>query len=180
MTAPPAPAPFAIGLGANLGDDAARLGRFAAVAAWWARHGAVTTSRVYRSAALTPGQPDYLNAALAVAPRRPWPPHRVLAALHGLEARAGRDRAREGRWGARTLDLDLLVWGDRTVATARLVVPHPRLAERSFALAPLVDLFGPAAVAPGLPAPLGALLAEAGPPLAVTDYGFAPGAPPVA
>jgi 7,8-dihydro-6-hydroxymethylpterin-pyrophosphokinase len=104
----------------------------------------------------------------------------VLAALHGLEARAGRDRAREGRWGARTLDLDLLVWSDRTVATARLVVPHPRLAERSFALAPLVDLLGPAAVAPGLPAPLGALLAKAGPPLVVTDYGFAPGAPPAA
>lgn len=168
--------PLVLGLGANLGDEPARLVRFAAVAAWWSRHGRVARSRVYRSAALTAGQPDYLNAAIAVELARPWPPHRALAAALALEARAGRDRAREGRWGARPLDVDLLVWGARSVATARLTVPHPRLTERSFALAPLVDLLGPDARVPGVDAPLGELLASAGPPLALTAYDFAPAA----
>ena len=65
-------------------------------------------------------------------------PRALLALLAGLERAAGR---RPGpRWGPRPLDLDLLLWGDRTLAEPELVVPHPRLAERGFVLAPLAAL----------------------------------------
>lgn len=163
-------APLVIGLGANLGTDAAIVARFVDVVAALAARGPTRTSRVYRSAALTAGDPDFLNAAVALTPTAPWSPLAVLAALHALEAGHGRVRAGARRWGPRPLDLDVLVWGDLELALPTLVVPHPRVHERSFALAPLIDLLGPDWVLPGRGVALGALAEVAGPPLAVTAY----------
>jgi 2-amino-4-hydroxy-6-hydroxymethyldihydropteridine diphosphokinase len=71
----------------------------------------------------------------------------LLARLHEIERERGRDRAAEGRWGPRTLDLDLLVYGEAVIQEPGLTVPHPRLHERRFVLEPL------AAVAPEMMVP---------------------------
>ena len=63
----------------------------------------------------------------------------LLERLHALERRFGRDREREQRWGPRTLDLDLLFWGELRLETSRLVLPHPRLHLRTFVLEPLLQ-----------------------------------------
>lgn len=102
--------------------------------------GVVTgTSSLYRTAPIggPPGQADYLNAVVALKPTANNP-HRLLGELLWLEARQG--RTRNVRWAARTLDLDLLAWGDRVIETSELTLPHPRLLERAFVLAPLCDL----------------------------------------
>ena len=65
-----------------------------------------------------------------------------MTVLQMIESMLGRDRANEVRWGPRTLDLDVLLWGTRTIATPELVVPHPRMTARRFVLAPLIELFG--------------------------------------
>lgn len=67
-------------------------------------------------------------------------PHALLAELQLIEAAFGRDRDREVRWGPRTLDIDVLLHGQREIDTADLVVPHPRLAERAFVLVPLLEV----------------------------------------
>jgi 2-amino-4-hydroxy-6-hydroxymethyldihydropteridine diphosphokinase len=94
-------------------------------------------SRLYR----TPpwgvvDQPDFINAAARL--ETSLPPRRLLDALLGIEAAAGRMRA--VRNGPRTLDLDLLLYGDRIIDEPRLTVPHPRLHERAFVLLPLADV----------------------------------------
>lgn len=93
-------------------------------------------SRVHHTAAVGPPQPDYLNAVVRVMTR--LSPRALLAALQAMELAAGRVRGE--RWGPRTLDLDLLLYGQRVIAEPTLTVPHPRLHERSFVLAPLCDL----------------------------------------
>ena len=168
------PVELVIGLGANLGADAAIVARFDDVARALAARGAVRASRVYRSAALTPGDPPFLNAALAVRLAAPWAPLEALAALQALEARHGRDRDREGRWGPRPLDLDVLLWGAQVLALPRLTVPHPRLHERAFALVPALELVGDVAL-PGRADSLGTLAAVAGPVLEPTGYVIAGG-----
>jgi 2-amino-4-hydroxy-6-hydroxymethyldihydropteridine diphosphokinase len=72
----------------------------------------------------------------------------LLSRLHKIEARFGRDRASERRWGERFLDIDILLFGDFIINEADLTVPHPRLKERRFALEPLLELF-PEAAEPG-------------------------------
>jgi 2-amino-4-hydroxy-6-hydroxymethyldihydropteridine diphosphokinase len=72
----------------------------------------------------------------------------LLSRLHELETRFGRDRANERRWGERFLDIDILLFGDFIVNEADLVIPHPRLKDRRFALEPLLELF-PNAAEPG-------------------------------
>nr|MBA3542127.1 2-amino-4-hydroxy-6-hydroxymethyldihydropteridine diphosphokinase [Deltaproteobacteria bacterium] len=77
-----------------------------------------------------------------------------------IERLLGRERSAETRWGPRAIDLDVLLWGDRTIRHAgppALEVPHPRLAERRFALLPLIDLYGDDRVVPGRRDTLGAL-----------------------
>ena len=129
-----------IGLGANLGAALDSLrGATAALAALPGTR-LLATSRIYRSAPVGPaGQDDYLNAAVHLATE--LPPEALLDASQAIEARAGRVRTQ--RWGPRTLDLDLLLWGDAEIDTERLTVPHPRLVERNFVLLPLIDLLGP-------------------------------------
>jgi 2-amino-4-hydroxy-6-hydroxymethyldihydropteridine diphosphokinase len=120
--------------GANLGD------RLATMRAAARELGSVAfteaTSHVYATAAVGPPQPDYLNAAALV--RCAGSPESLLDALLSIERRLGRVRAE--KWGPRTIDLDVL-WIDGTVVdTPRLTVPHPRLRERAFALAPMLEL----------------------------------------
>ena len=88
-------------------------------------------------------QPDYLNAVVLVEGLKALPSEaaalQLLDALQGLEQQFGRDRSREQRWGPRSLDLDLLFWGELRLDHPRLVLPHPRLHLRTFVLAPLLE-----------------------------------------
>ena len=89
-------------------------------------------------------QPCYLNGVVLVnniarQPSEAWA-LQLLERLHALERQFGRDREREQRWGPRTLDLDLLFWGELRLETARLVLPHPRLHLRTFVLEPLLQV----------------------------------------
>jgi len=88
------------------------------------------------------GQGEYLNAVAAL--QTELQPEQLLGLLLSIEASFGRDRSTEPRWGARTLDLDLLMHGDRRLESTDLVLPHPRMEERLFVLRPLAE------VAPGL------------------------------
>jgi len=128
-----------VGLGANLGDARATL---AAAAETLGELGEVrAVSPLYETDPIgLEDQPAFLNAVAVVA--TPLDPHRLLAALLEIEARFGRERT--VRWGPRTLDLDLLAMDGVELDDPQLTVPHPRLAEREFALRPLVD------VAPGV------------------------------
>jgi len=81
-------------------------------------------------------QPDYINAVAEISTH--LQPHALLRALQQIELAQG--RTREVRWGARTLDLDILLYGDRRIHSPDLDIPHPRILERNFVLAPLADL----------------------------------------
>lgn len=143
----------AVALGANLGDPRRQL--LAALAALSRHLGALAVAPLFRSAAVSPiPQPSFLNT-VAVA-RTAATPRELLALLGGLEREAGREPG--PRWGPRPLDLDLLLWGDVQLAEPELVVPHPRLAERSFVLAPLAALL-PDLALPGDGRTVAALLA---------------------
>lgn len=127
-----------LGLGGNLGSTREAfervLGDLSATGAVPAR------SRLYRSRAVGPPQPDYLNAAVLLD----WPGdlRSLLERCHELEAAAGRDRSREERWGPRPVDLDLLIAGGVVCRGPRLVLPHPRLHSRAFALLPAAEVAG--------------------------------------
>ena len=126
-----------IGIGANLGTPSRTVE--AAIAALEDLPGTRghRRSRLYRTAPVgPPDQPDYVNAAMSFDTE--LAPDDLLARLHGIEADFGRERTL--RWGPRTLDLDLLLHGDRIIDTPALHVPHPRIQERGFVLAPLADL----------------------------------------
>jgi 2-amino-4-hydroxy-6-hydroxymethyldihydropteridine diphosphokinase len=126
-----------VAVGSNLGDRWARLAQAARELRGAPGISVVRASRVWDAAPLGPPQPRYLNAVLELETGLPAPA--LLAALRRIEARAGRVRTGV-RWGPRTLDLDLLLLGDRTIRRPGLVVPHPGLAVRRFVLAPLAEL----------------------------------------
>lgn len=125
-----------IGLGGNAGDV---LGAFSRALASLQSHVAVLArSSVWRSAPEGPPQPDYLNAAALLETE--VHPVAILTLCQRLEAEEGRDRARERRWGPRPLDLDLLIAPGVVIESPVLVLPHPRLGVRRFALAPAAEL----------------------------------------
>lgn len=130
-----------VGLGANLGDRLATIRAAASALGASPGVGLVRASKLYATAPLGPPQPDFLNAAVLV--NTTLDPEALLDALLAVEASLG--RVRHERWGPRTIDLDLLWMDEIRVETPRLVVPHPGLLERSFALGPLVDLLPEAA-----------------------------------
>ncbi|MDT0617729.1 2-amino-4-hydroxy-6-hydroxymethyldihydropteridine diphosphokinase [Salinisphaera sp. P385] len=133
-----------IGLGSNLDDPAGqvRAGLTALAGLPDSRPGPV--SDLFRSAPVgVTDQPDFCNAVAGLD--TDLEPLALLEALQAIEQAAGRRRTR--RWGPRTLDLDMLVYGDRRIDLPTLTVPHPRLAERAFVLVPLVS------VAPNLDIP---------------------------
>jgi 2-amino-4-hydroxy-6-hydroxymethyldihydropteridine diphosphokinase len=85
-------------------------------------------------------QPPFVNAVVAVATL--LAPHDLLARTQNCERVLGRDRARERRWGPRTIDIDILAYDDLTLADGDLVLPHPHLFERAFVLVPLAEIAG--------------------------------------
>lgn len=145
---------LAVALGANLGDPASTLVSVRPQLAALLRPLGEAPSRLlwsplFRTAPVggPPDQPDYLNAVVLLERLRPDPdPQALLLELQQLERRFGRER-RE-RWGPRLLDLDLLWCGDCIRRQGELELPHPRLAQRAFVLAPL------AAIEPELLPPL--------------------------
>ncbi len=130
------PARAFLGLGSNLGDRRALLR--AAVARLREGGDVVAVSPVYETAPVggPPGQEPYLN--LVVELRTTDDPRALLARCRALEAAAA--RVRTVRHGPRTLDADVLLVGDAVVDEPDLQVPHPRMGERRFVLAPLADL----------------------------------------
>jgi 2-amino-4-hydroxy-6-hydroxymethyldihydropteridine diphosphokinase len=129
-----------VAVGANLGD---REATFAAVVRALEREADLLllgASTVYETDPIgPPGQEAYLNAVLGL---RSWlSPLDLLRRLQAIEAALGRDRLLEGeRWGPRTIDLDLLFYGERCIDLPELSVPHPRAHERAFVLLPLAEL----------------------------------------
>ena len=83
-------------------------------------------------------QPAFINACIRI--ETALEPLDLLAALQAVERRFGRDRSRERRWGPRRLDLDLLAYDDRVIATPDLTLPHPHLFARAFVLVPLAEI----------------------------------------
>lgn len=145
-----------IGLGGNVGGEPAILQRFERAREAFAELGDVKSAALYRTAPIGPTQPPFLNSALRVR----WAgaiANEVIATVLEIERLLGRDRRGQARWGPRTIDLDVLVWGTRVIATPELEVPHPRLHERRFALRPLIDLVGEDTILPGTRDTLGAL-----------------------
>jgi 2-amino-4-hydroxy-6-hydroxymethyldihydropteridine diphosphokinase len=94
-------------------------------------------------------QPDYLNAVVIVKGLTLAPSATLaldlLQRLHGLERRFGRERSLEQRWGPRSLDLDLLFWGELRLEHPDLILPHPRMHLRSFVMEPLLQAMNGAA-----------------------------------
>ncbi len=147
-----------IGLGGNLGDPRARLEEALRQLAHLPLTRLEAVSPFYRNPPLGPAdQPDYVNAVARLETR--LSAVRLLRLLQAVEERAGRRRSGE-RWGPRTLDLDLLLYGDRVMRGELLTIPHPGVAVRAFVLRPLYDL-DPALVLPDGRA-VAALLGELG------------------
>lgn len=151
----------AVGLGSNLGDrrahiDAAFLGL-----------GALPSTRVLARSTLIEtepvgpaGQGLYLNGAALI--ETALDPRALLAAMLEIERSRGRERCASQRWGPRTLDMDLLIFGDRVIDEPGLTVPHPRLHERRFVLEPLAEI-APGLLVPGVGASVRTLLDRLGP-----------------
>ena len=146
-----------VGIGSNLGEPESQIG--SAVELLAAEDGielvAVSTLRETEPVGYL-DQPSFLNGAARVETE--LPARELLKRLLAIESRLGRVRGEGPRFGPRTIDLDLLVYGDQTIDEPGLTVPHPRLAERRFALEPVAEL-APDLEIPGL-GPVQALLAE--------------------
>jgi 2-amino-4-hydroxy-6-hydroxymethyldihydropteridine diphosphokinase len=140
-----------IGLGSNLEEPRAQLERALDALTRLQQSELLEHSAFYRSAPMGPAdQPDYVNAVAAL--HTALAPLELLDALQAIERAQGRQRGPQ-RWGPRTLDLDILLYGGRTIDSPRLTIPHPGLAERNFVLVPLFE------IAPELVLPDGRTLA---------------------
>jgi len=126
-----------VGLGSNLQDPPHQVRSALKELDGIPRTRLLERSRLYRSPPLgPPGQPDYVNAVARL--HTVLSPVELLDALQALERRHGRERAE--RWGPRTLDLDILFYGERHIDSARLQVPHPEILRRPFVLVPLHEI----------------------------------------
>ncbi|MGA9855910.1 MAG: 2-amino-4-hydroxy-6-hydroxymethyldihydropteridine diphosphokinase [Gammaproteobacteria bacterium] len=136
-----------IGLGSNLHGPAGQIERAFVELNVLPRTRLLARSHLYRSRPLGPqDQPDYINAVAMLTTE--LAPLKLLQALRKLEEGHGRRRTVEGHWGARSLDLDILMYGDVRVNTPELTLPHPQMHVRSFVLYPLAEL-APTLVIPG-------------------------------
>ena len=144
-----------VGLGSNAGDRRGYLQQAAERLCRVQGVSAVFASPVYACAAHVlpdqPPQPDFLNAVCAID--TVLGPLQLLGRLHAIERALGRDR-QAPRWSARSIDLDVILFGDVMMDTAALTIPHPRLLERAFWLRPLLDL------SPALRFPDGAAISD--------------------
>ena len=125
-----------IGLGANLGDARATVALALKALDELPQTRLVAASPLYRSAPVDAQGPDFVNAVAEL--RTGLTPPELLQALQAIEQTHGRERPHQN--APRTLDLDLLLYGQRVVSEPGLTVPHPRLHERAFVLLPLADL----------------------------------------
>ena len=126
-----------LGLGSNVGDGASTIR--AAFAELSNLLEGARLSRLYRSRArYVEDQPDFTNAA--VMGETELSPRALLSAVNAIEANFGRDRSQETKKGPRRLDIDILLYGSLILNERDLVIPHPGLRERQFALLPLLDL----------------------------------------
>lgn len=125
-----------VGLGANLGDRGEALLQALRAMAALPQTQLLAVSSLYSSAPVDATGPDYLNAVAALQTQQS--PEAFLQALQTLELAAGRERPY--RNAPRTLDLDILLWGNAQLDTPALTVPHPRMYERAFVLLPLAQL----------------------------------------
>jgi len=134
-----------VGLGANLGDPQRTISQTMQALAQLPKSTVVGRSPLYRSAPIGfEAQPDFINAVVSV--ETALAAESLLDELLGIELRHGRKRSFAN--APRTLDLDLLLYGDRALSTPRLAIPHPRMHQRAFVLKPLLDL-DPDASVPG-------------------------------
>lgn len=126
-----------VALGSNLGNPLQQIDKAALALGAHEHITRIAMSKVYQS---TPhgvkDQPDYLNSVLEI--RTTLTPEALLQVLQSIEDEHG--RTREIRWGARTLDLDIILFDTRVIETATLTIPHPRAHEREFVVQPLFDL----------------------------------------
>lgn len=126
-----------LGLGANLGDSLINLQQAVVSLSQDSRVELLAVSSVYSTAPVGgPEQPDYLNAVVALA--TDLSPREVLDLAHTLEVAAHRERT--VHWGPRTLDVDVLLYGDESIAEPDLMIPHPRMWERGFVVIPLAEI----------------------------------------
>ncbi|MBI6853339.1 2-amino-4-hydroxy-6-hydroxymethyldihydropteridine diphosphokinase [Pseudomonas cichorii] len=125
-----------IGLGSNLADPAEQLRHAVDALALLPQSQLAGVSSFYVSDSLLPGQPRYTNAVAALDTA--LAPLELLDALQGIELDQGRER--HERWGPRTLDLDILLFGERLIDEPRLKVPHYHMQARPFVLYPLAEL----------------------------------------
>lgn len=125
-----------VGLGANLGDRGEALLQALRAMAALPQTQLLAVSSLYSSAPVDATGPDYLNAVAALQTQQS--PEAFLQALQTVELAAGRERPY--RNAPRTLDLDILLWGNAQLDTPALTVPHPRMYERAFVLLPLAQL----------------------------------------
>ncbi len=133
------PSRAAIALGSNIGDRESHLRAALLRLATLPRTRLVAASSFHETAPVGPiPQPNFLNAAAILD--TDLPPLDLLAELHRIERERARDRAREERWGPRTLDLDLLLVANLVLTHDDLILPHPRMHERRFVLAPLAEI----------------------------------------
>lgn len=139
-----------IGLGSNLEDPLAQVTRAFGELAELPQTRLAARSAIYSSLPIGPEQPDYINAVAQLDTQ--LEPLALLDALQAIEQ--AHQRVRIQHWGPRTLDLDLLLYGDETIDLERLKVPHPYLTQRSFVLYPLAD------ISPDLHLPDGTPLAD--------------------
>ena len=134
-----------LGLGSNLGDSHQIV--LSAVHALEEVLTDIRRASLYQTKPLyVTDQGCFINTVVegSYTPVEPFSPtvsaKELLSRLHEIEARFGRDRSKERRWGERFLDIDILLFGDLTVNETELTIPHPRLKERRFALEPLIEL----------------------------------------
>jgi 2-amino-4-hydroxy-6-hydroxymethyldihydropteridine diphosphokinase len=134
-----------IGLGSNLADPLSQLKKARLTIAGLAQVQELDFSSFYHSAPVGPqDQPDYVNAVMAISTN--LAALDLLHCLQKIELEQGRVRTGE-RWGARTLDLDLLLYGEQQINLPELIVPHPEISNRAFVLYPLQEI-APALVLP--------------------------------
>lgn len=130
--------PAYIGVGSNLDDPVQQVRRGIGSLDEMADTLVVLKSSLYRSSPMGPqDQPDFINAVVAVMTQ--LEPEKLLSSMMMIERGQGRDRS-AGRWGPRTLDLDLLAFSSVKMASDELTLPHPGIAERIFVLLPWLEI----------------------------------------
>jgi len=126
----------AIALGSNLGDSQQTLDQAIRQLTDSSEIAVNAVSSWYETVPVGPAQPNYLNGCALLTTR--LSAHQLLDTLLGIETKFG--RVRQERWGARTLDLDLLLYEDMILDSPGLQLPHPRMRERAFVLVPLAEI----------------------------------------